>query len=149
MRVMVMIKATKNSEAGLMPSEELLTAMGAFNEELMKAGVLVGGEGLLPSRHGKRVRLADGETTVTDGPFATHAGTREILAGFWMWQVASMDEAVAWVRRCPAPMPGEEAEIEIRPVVTMDDFGDAMTPELRAQEERLAAELEARTVAGS
>jgi hypothetical protein len=145
---MVMIKATKNSEAGLMPSEELLTAMGAFNEALMKAGVLVGGEGLLPSSHGKRVRLADGETTVTDGPFVTDAGqTRDILAGFWMWQVASMDEAVAWVRRCPAPMPGEETEIEIRPVVTMDDFGDAMTPELRAQEERLAAELEARGTA--
>ncbi len=149
MRVMVMIKATKNSEAGLMPSEELLTAMGAFNEELMKAGVLVGGEGLLPSSQGKRVRLADGETTVTDGPFATSGGTKEILAGFWMWQVASMDEAVAWVRRCPAPMPGEETEIEIRPVVTMDDFGDAMTPELRAQEERLAAELEARAAAGT
>jgi hypothetical protein len=141
MRVMVMIKATKNSEAGVMPSETLLREMGAFNEELVKAGVMQAGEGLHPSRRGKRVRFSGGKKTVSDGPFAE---TKDIVAGFWIWQVRSMDEAVQWVKRCPDPMPGEEAEIEIRPIFEADDFGQEFTPELRAQEERLRAEVERR-----
>jgi hypothetical protein len=139
MRVMVIIKATNSSEAGVMPSEKLLTDMGRFNEELVKAGVMVAGEGLHPSRKGKRVRFAGGRRTVLDGPFAE---TKELVAGFWLWQVKSMDEAVEWVRRCPDPMPGEEAEIEIRPVFEAEDFGAEFTPELREQEERLRAEIE-------
>jgi len=141
MRVMVMIKATKNSEAGVMPSETLLREMGAFNEELVKAGVMQAGEGLHPSRRGKRVRFSGGKKTVSDGPFAE---TKDIVAGFWIWQVRSMDEAVQWVKRCPDPMPGEEAEIEIRPIFEADDFGQEFTPELRAQEERLRAEVNRR-----
>ena len=113
MRVMVIIKATKDSEAGVMPSEKLLTDMGKYNEELVKAGIMLAGEGLHPSTKGKRVRFAGGQKTVVDGPFAE---TKELVAGFWLWQVKSMDEAVEWVRRCPDPMPGEEAEIEIRQV---------------------------------
>lgn len=140
MRVMVIIKATANSEAGVMPSGELLTAMGAFNEELIKAGVMLAGDGLKPSKLGKRVRCADGKRTVVDGPFAE---TKELIAGYWMWQVKSMDEALEWVRRCPDPMPGEVSEIEIRPVVEAEDFGEEFTPELRAQEDRMRAELEA------
>lgn len=139
MRVMVMVKATKESEAGKMPSTELLTAMGNFNEQLVKAGVMVSGEGLHPSARGKRVRFSGPQRTVIDGPFAE---TRELVAGFWMWQVKSMEEAVEWVRRCPNPMEGE-SEIEIRPVFEAEDFGAELTPELRAQEERLRAEVEA------
>lgn len=138
MRVMVIIKATKNSEAGIMPSEQLLTAMGNYNEELVKAGVMLAGEGLHPSSKAKRVVFGGGTKTVVDGPFAE---TKELIAGYWLWQVASMDEAIEWVRRCPDPMPGEEATIEIRPVFEASDFGAEMTPELRAQEERLIAEL--------
>ncbi|KDP83185.1 YciI family protein [Cupriavidus basilensis] len=138
MRVMVMVKATSQSEAGKMPGTELLTAMGNFNEELVKAGVLLAGEGLHPSARGKRVRFSGSQRTVIDGPFTE---TKELVAGFWLWQVKSMDEAVEWVRRCPNPMEGE-SEIEIRPVFEADDFGAAFTPELRAQEERLRAQAE-------
>jgi hypothetical protein len=141
MKVMVIVRATKNSEAGVMPSEELLTAMGKYNEELVKAGIIVAGEGLHPSARGKRVVFAGSTPSVVDGPFPE---TKELIAGFWLWQVRSMDEAVEWARRCPAPMPGEEGVLEIRPVFEPDDFGPALTPELRAQEERLRAETEAR-----
>jgi uncharacterized protein YndB with AHSA1/START domain len=140
MRVMVMVKATKSSEAGVMPSEELLRAMGEYNEQLVKAGVMLAGEGLKPSSMGKRVRFAGGRQMVLDGPFAE---TKELVAGFWLWQVKSMDEALEWLRRCPDPMPGEESELEVRPVFEMEDFGAELTPELRAQEERLQAELKA------
>jgi hypothetical protein len=140
MRVMVMVKATKNSEAGALPSEKLLADMGKFNEELVKAGIMLAGEGLHPSSKGKRVRFSGGgKKTVIDGPFAE---TKELVAGFWLWQVKSMDEALEWVRRCPDPMPGEEAELEIRPVFEAEDFGKEFTPELRAQEKRLRAEIE-------
>jgi hypothetical protein len=135
---MVMVKATKNSEAGVMPSEALLAAMGKFNEELVKAGVMLAGDGLRPSSKGKRVRFGGGKQAVVDGPFAE---TKELIAGFWIWQVKSMDEALEWVRRCPDPMPGEESEIEIRPLFEPEDFGKEFTPELRAQEARLAAEI--------
>jgi hypothetical protein len=136
---MVMIKATRNSEAGVMPSKELLAEMGKFNEELVKAGVLLAGEGLHPSSRGKRVRFSGGKKSVIDGPFGE---TKELVAGYWLWQVKSMEEAVDWVRRCPDPMPGEETEIEIRPVFEAEDFGKELTPELRAQEVRLRAEIE-------
>jgi hypothetical protein len=136
---MVIVKATKNSEAGVMPSEKLLADMGKFNEELVKAGVMLAGDGLHPSSKGKRIRFAGGKKTVIDGPFAE---TKDLIAGYWIWQVKSMEEAVEWVRRCPDPMSGEESEIEIRPVFEADDFGKAFTPELRAQEERLRAEVE-------
>ncbi|AUX20655.1 dehydrogenase [Sorangium cellulosum] len=139
MKVMVIVKATKNSEAGVMPSEELLTAMGRYNEELVKAGVMVAGDGLHPSAKGKRVRFSGNQRSVIDGPFTE---TKELIAGYWIWQVRSMEEAVAWARRCPDPMPGEEAELELRPIFEADDFGEALTPELRAQEERLRAEVE-------
>jgi hypothetical protein len=140
MKVMVIVKATKNSEAGLMPSEELMAAMGNYNEELVKAGIMVAGDGLHPSSKGKRIQLASGGArTVVDGPFSE---TKELIAGFWIWQIRSMDEAVEWARRCPDPMPGEDAELEIRPVFEAEDFGEAFTPELRAQEERLRAQLE-------
>jgi hypothetical protein len=139
MRVMVIVKATKNSEAGVMPSEQAFADMGKFNEELVKAGVMLAGDGLHPSNKGKRVRFAGGKKTVIDGPFAE---VKELIAGYWIWQVKSIDEAVEWVRRCPDPMPGEESEIEIRPVFEAEDFGKEFTPELRAQEERLRAELE-------
>jgi hypothetical protein len=141
MRVMVIVKATKNSEAGVLPSEQLLTEMGKFNEELVKAGVMLAGGGLHPSSKGKRVRFSGGKKTVIDGPFAE---TKELVAGYWIWQVRSMEEAVEWVRRCPDPMPGEESEMEIRPVFEAEDFGEEFTPELRAQEERLRAEVERR-----
>ena len=137
MRVMVMVKATKMSEAGVMPSEKLLTEMGNFNEQLAKAGILLAGDGLHPSAKGKRVRFSEGKRTIIDGPFTE---TKELVAGFWIWQVKSMDEAVEWVRRCPDPMPGEEAEIEIRPIFEAEDFGAEFTPELRAQEERVFGE---------
>jgi len=139
MRVMVMVKATKDSEAGVMPSERLLTDMGKFNEELVKAGVMLAGDGLHPSSRGKRVRFGGGKKVVIDGPFAE---TKELVAGYWMWQVKSMEEAVEWLRRCPDPMPGEESEIEIRPVFEAEDFGAEFTPELREKEERLRAEME-------
>ena len=138
MRVMVIVKATKNSEAGVMPSEKLLAEMGQFNEELVKAGIMLAGEGLHPSSKGKRVRFSGGKRAVVDGPFAE---TKELIAGYWIWQVKSMDEAIEWVRRCPDPMPGEDAEIEVRPVFEAEDFGKEFTPELRAQEERLRAEI--------
>jgi hypothetical protein len=134
MRVMVIVKATKNSEAGVLPTEKLLAEMGKFNEELVKAG-----DGLHPSSKGKRVRFAGGKKTVIDGPFAE---AKDLIAGYWIWQVKSIEEAVAWVRRCPDPMPGEESDIEIRPVFEAEDFGKEFTPELRAQEERLRAEVE-------
>lgn len=138
MRVMVMVKATGDSEAGAMPSEELLAAMGNFNEELVKAGVMLAGEGLHPSAKGKRVRFSGRQRTVIDGPFAE---TKELVAGFWLWQVKSMEEAIEWVRRCPNPMP-TDSEIEIRPVFEADDFGAEFTPELRAQEDRLRAQAD-------
>ena len=141
MRFMVMVKATKDSEAGIMPTEELLSAMGKYNEELVKAGVMQAGEGLHPSSKGVRVSFAGNKKTVTDGPFAE---TKELVAGYWIWQVKSMEEAVEWVRRCPDPMPGEESEIEIRPVFEAEDFGKELTPELREQEERLRAEIASR-----
>jgi hypothetical protein len=128
------VKATKNSEAGVMPSEKLLADMGKFNEELVKAGVMLAGEGLHPSSKGARVKFAGGKRTVTDGPFAE---TKELVAGFWLWQVKSKQEAIDWVKRCPDPMPGEEAEIEIRQLYEADDFGAEFTPELREQEERV------------
>lgn len=138
MRFMVMVKATRESEAGEMPSQELLAAMGKYNEELVKAGVMLAGEGLHPSSRGKRVRFSGDRRTVIDGPFSE---TKELVAGFWLWQCKSMEEAVEWVRRCPNPMP-TESEIEIRPVFEAEDFGAEFTPELRAQEERLRAEAE-------
>jgi len=141
MRVLVMIKATRNSEAGVMPSEKLLSEMGKFNEELVKAGILLAGEGLHPSRKGKRVRFSGSKKTVIDGPFAE---TKELVAGYWIWKVKSVDEAIDWVKRCPDPMPGEEGEIEIRPLFEAEDFGKEFTPELRAQEERMRAEAERR-----
>jgi hypothetical protein len=133
---MVLIKADKNTEAGVMPSEELLTAMGRYNEELVKAGMLLAGEGLHPSSKGARVRFSGGKTTVVDGPFTE---AKELIAGFWLWQVKSMEEAIEWVRRCPNPLDGE-SEIEIRRVFDPEDFGPALTPELREAEERLRAQ---------
>jgi len=138
MRFMVLIKADANSEAGVMPDEALLTEMGRFNEELVKAGVMLGGEGLHPSSRGARVRFSGTAREVTDGPFAE---TKELIAGYWVWQCASLREAIDWVKRCPNPMPGE-SEIEIRQIFEADDFGDAMTPELRAQEDRLREQIE-------
>ena len=139
MKVMVIVKATKNSEAGVMPSEKLLTEMGNFNEELVKAGIMLVGEGLQPSSKGKRIKFSGRQRSVLDGPFIE---TKELIAGYWVWQVRSMDEAVEWARRCPDPMPGEEAELEIRPLFEAEDFGKEFTPELRAQEERLRQEVE-------
>ena len=140
MRVMVMVKATKESEAGEMPSTELMAAMGNFNEELVKAGVMQAGEGLQPSSRGKRVRFSGPQRHVIDGPFAE---TKELVAGFWLWQVKSMDEAVEWVKRCPNPM-SSESDIEIRQVFEAEDFGAEFTPEAREQEERLRAEIAAK-----
>ena len=137
MRVMVIVKATKDSEAGQMPSTELLAAMGKYNDELVKAGVMLAGEGLHPSSKGKRMRFSGAKRTVIDGPFTE---TKELVAGFWLWQVKSMEEAIEWLKRCPNPMPGE-SEIEIRPVFEAEDFGAEFTPELRAQEERQRAQL--------
>jgi hypothetical protein len=141
MRVMVIVKADKDSEAGVMPSEKLLAEMGAYNEELVKAGIMLAGEGLHPSSKGKRVLFSGEKRSVTDGPFAE---TKELIAGFWLWQVKSMDEAVEWVKRCPNPMLGE-SEIEIRPVFEAEDFGAEFTPELREQEERLRAEIQSKS----
>ena len=139
MRVMVIVKATKNSEAGVMPSEKMLAEMGKYNEELVKAGVMLAGEGLHPSAKGKRVVFSGGKKSVVDGPFTE---TKELIAGYWLWQVKSIDEALEWARRCPDPMPGEEATLEIRPVFEAEDFGAEYTPELRARDERLRAEIE-------
>ena len=139
MRFMVIVKATKASEAGEMPSEQMLAEMGRYNEELVKAGVMLAGEGLHPSQKGARVKWdASGRQSVVDGPFAE---TKELVAGFWLWQCKSFEEALEWAKRCPNPMPGE-SEIELRQVFEADDFGEAMTPELRAQEDRLREEIE-------
>jgi hypothetical protein len=136
-RVMVLIKATEQSEAGEMPSQELLEQMTAYNEELVKAGVMLAGDGLHPSSKGARVTFSGSDRKVIDGPFAE---TKELLAGYWLWQVKSLDEAIEWVKRIPNPDEGTEAEVEIRPVFEADDFGEAFTPELREQEERLRAQ---------
>ena len=147
MRVMVIIKANAQSEAGVLPDEKLLTEMGKYNEELVQAGIMQAGEGLHPSSKAARVRFAGGKTTVIDGPFAE---TKELIAGFWIWKVKSLDEAIEWVKRCPNPNTGapeerakfgEESEIEIRPIFELEDFGAEFTPELREQEERLRAEI--------
>jgi hypothetical protein len=138
MRVMVMVKATQDSEAGIMPSQELLAAMGNYNEELVKAGIMLAGEGLHPTSKGYRVAFSGDKRTVIDGPFAE---TKELVAGFWIWQVKSMEEAIEWVKRCPNPMPGD-SEIEIRRIFEAEDFGAEFTPELREQEERLRAQTD-------
>ncbi len=137
MKVMVMVMADKNSEAGVMPDEKLLTEMGKYNEELVKAGIMLAGEGLHPSSKGKRVQFSADKRTVTDGPFTE---TKELVAGFWLWQGEAVGEAIEWVKRCPNPMLGD-SEIEIRQVFEAEDFGEAFTPELREQEERLRAQV--------
>ncbi|MGA4635034.1 YciI family protein [Pseudomonas solani] len=139
MRFMVMVKATKESEAGAMPSEALLTAMGAYNQELIDAGIMQAGEGLHPSSRGARVTFSGSSRTVTDGPFAE---TRELVAGYWIWEVESLEKAIEWVKRCPNPMSGE-SDIEIRQIFTMEDFGAELTPELREQEEQQRLQIEA------
>ena len=139
MRVLVMVKATADSEAGIMPTEQLLTEMGAYNEQLVKAGIMLSGEGLHPTSRGKRVRFSGASRTVIDGPFAE---TQELVSGFWMWQVTSMEEAVEWVKRCPNPML-TDSEIEIRRVFDAADFGDALTPELREQEAKMRGDAAA------
>jgi hypothetical protein len=144
MRFMILVKADKNSEAGVMPSEQMFAEMGRFNEELVKAGVMEAGEGLHPSSKGARVRFSGKNREVIDGPFAA---TNELVAGFWIWKCDSMQEAIDWVKRCPNPMPGE-SEIEIRQIFSAEDFGDALTPELRAQEDRLRAQVEAQKKQG-
>jgi len=136
MKVMVMVKANKTTEAGVMPNTELLTAMGNYNEELVKAGIMLAGEGLRPSSKGARVYFDGSKRTVVDGPFTE---AKELIAGFWLWQVKSMQEAIEWAKRCPNPV-GAQSELELRPVVEADDFGAEFTPELRAQEERLRAQ---------
>ena len=137
MRVIVLVKADENSEAGVMPDERLMTEMGAFNEELVNAGIMLEGEGLRPTSQGKRVKFNGDQRTVVDGPFAE---TKELVAGYWLWKVSSMDEAVEWVKRCPNPT-GAESQIEIRPIFELEDLGDGFTPELRAQDERLRARI--------
>jgi len=137
MRFMVIVKATKDSEAGVLPSEGLLTAMGKYNEELAKAGILLAGEGLQPSSKGARVRFSGAKRTVIDGPFAE---TKELIAGFWLWKVKSKQEAIEWVKRCPNPMPGD-SEIEIRQVFEAEDFGEQFTPELKEQAERVYTQV--------
>jgi hypothetical protein len=138
MRFMILVKADKNSEAGVLPDEKLLTEMGKFNEELVKAGVMLAGEGLQPSSKGARVKFSGSKRTVIDGPFAE---TKELIAGYWLWQIKSKEEAVEWVKRCPNPFPGTESEIEIRQLFEAEDFGAEFTPELREQEERLRAQI--------
>lgn len=140
MRFMVIVKATKDSEAGILPTEELFTAMGKYNEELAKAGIMLAGEGLQPSSKGARIRFSGKNRTVIDGPFSE---TKELIAGFWLWQCKSMDEAIEWAKRCPNPMPGD-SELEIRQVFENEDFGAEFTPELQAQEDRIRAEVAAR-----
>ena len=141
MRFMIIVKATNDSEAGVMPDQKLLTDMGKYNEELVKAGVMLAGEGLHPSSKGARVRFSGPKRTVIDGPFAE---TKELVAGFWIWEVKSKEEAIEWVKRCPNPFPHGDSEIEIRQVFEADDFGAEFTPELRAQEERIRAQMEAK-----
>ena len=138
MRFMIIVKASADSEAGVLPSEELMTAMGNYNEELAKAGILIDCDGLQPSSKGARVRFSGEQRTVIDGPFAQ---TRELIAGYWIWEVKSKQEAIDWVKRCPNPMPGTDAEIEIRPVYSAEDFGEEFTPKLREQEERVRAQV--------
>ena len=140
MRFMVMVKATKESEAGMMPDEKMFADMGKFNEELVKAGIMLAGEGLQPSSKGARVRFSGAKRTVIDGPFAE---TKELVAGYWIWKVKSKEEAIEWVKRCPNPMP-TDSEIEIRQIFEAEDFGAEFTPELRKQEERLRAEMAGR-----
>jgi hypothetical protein len=140
MRFMIIVKASKDSEAGVMPSEQLLSEMGKFNEELVKAGIMLAGDGLHPSSKGARVRFSGAKRTVIDGPFAE---TKELIAGFWLWQVKSKEEAIEWVKRCPNPMKGE-SEIEIRQVFEAEDFGAEFTPELREQEERVRTQMAAK-----
>ena len=140
MKFMVLVKATQDSEAGKLPTQELLAAMGKFNEELVKAGVMLAGEGLQPSSKGARVKFSGKKRMVTDGPFTE---TKELIAGFWLWEVASLQEAIDWVKRCPNPHEGE-SEIEIRQVFTAEDFGEAFTPELREREEKLRVQVEKR-----
>ncbi len=140
MRVMVLVKASRDSEAGVLPDEKLLSAMGQYNEALVKAGIMLAGEGLHPSSRGARVRFSGAQRAVIDGPFTE---TKELIAGFWIWQVRSMEEAIEWVKRCPNPT-GHDSEIEIRPVFEAEDFGAEFTPELRAQEERLRTETRTR-----
>src|SRR5205085_4127505 len=140
MRFMIIVKANEESEAGVLPDEKIFSEMGKFNEELVKAGVMLAAEGLLPSSKGARVKFEGAKRTVTDGPFAE---TKELIAGFWLWQVKSKEEAIEWVKRCPNPMPGE-SEIEIRQVAEAEDFGDNFTPELRKQEKRLRAKIAAK-----
>ena len=137
MKVMVIVKATKSSEAGLMPTTDLLTAMGNYNEELVKAGIMLAGEGLQPSSKAVRVHFSGTERVVTDGPFIE---TKELIAGFWLWQVKSMEEAIEWVKRCPNPMI-EDSDIDIRPIYEMEDFGEELTPQLRDQEEKLRVQM--------
>ena len=137
MRFMILVKASKDSEAGILPSPELLAAMGKYNEELVKAGIMLAGEGLQASSKGARVKFVGSQRIVTDGPFAE---TKELLAGFWIWKCKSKQEAIDWVKRCPNPMPGTEAEIEIRQIFEAEDFGDNLSPELREQEERLRSQ---------
>ncbi|MBS0515719.1 MAG: YciI family protein [Proteobacteria bacterium] len=139
MKFAVLVRATQQSEAGCMPSEKLLADMGRFNEELVKAGVMLAGEGLHPSSKGARVRFKDAQRSVLDGPFAE---TKELIAGFWVWQVKSLEEAIEWVKRCPNPFDGIESEIEIRQIFEAEDFGAEFTPDLREQEERLRAQIE-------
>ena len=139
MRFMIIVKATRESEAGVLPNEALLAAMGKYNEELVKAGIMQAGEGLQPSSKGARVKFSGSKRTVVDGPFAE---TKELIAGFWMWKCKSKEEAIEWVKKCPNPMPGEESEIEIRQVFEAEDFGAEFTPELREKEEKLRETLE-------
>jgi hypothetical protein len=139
MKVMVLIKANRESEAGEMPSEQLLTDMMKYNEELVNAGVMLAGEGLHPSSKGKRVKFSGSKRIVSDGPFAE---TKELVAGFWIWKVGSMDEAIEWIKRCPNPMPDTEPEIEIRPIFEAEDFGSELTPELKEKENQLRARIE-------
>jgi len=141
MRFMILVKADKNSEAGVLPDEKLLTEMGKYNDELVKAGVMLAGEGLQPSSKGARVRFSGEKRTVIDGPFSE---TKELIAGFWLFQVKSKEEAIEWVKRCPNPFPGTESEIEIRQVFEAEDFGPALSPELREQEERQRAQMAAK-----
>jgi len=140
MKVMVIVKATQDSEVGVMPNEQLLTEMGQYNEELAKAGIMLAGEGLHPSSKGARVHFSGTERTVINGPFTP---PQELVAGYWLWQVNSLEEAIAWVKRCPNPMPGD-SEIEIRPIFEAEDFGEALTPQLREQEDRIHAQVETR-----
>lgn len=141
MRFMIIVKASPDSEAGVLPTEELMTAMGNYNEELTKAGILIDCDGLQPSSKGARVRFSGEKRTVIDGPFAE---TKELIAGYWIWEVKSKEEAIEWVKRCPNPMPGTEAEIEIRPVYGAEDFGEEFTPQLREQEERIRKQMKKR-----